>query len=436
MRDGYLMDNAVRFLIAVTFLLAVSSVRAEAEYLDGIMAVVEDAIILESDLARETHAVMQNMQADSANMPPEFIVRKQILDRMVIEKLQLLIAERMGIRITDTVLQQAVSDIAARNQLSLDDFRAQLERQRISYQSFVENVKKEITISQLRGREVASHVKVSEREIDYFMETQSHEGSENVQYHLRHILVALPEQANAADIKNAKDKANRLLEKLQHGGDFKQIAMTESDGGQALSGGDLGWRSLAQVPSIFVEQTRALSAGQVGPLIRSPSGFHIIKMAELKGRSKHMITQTQARHILIKLNELINDQEAQKRLLALKDRVENGDDFAVLARSHSDDKASALKGGSLGWVSPGYLVPPFEEAMNKLAVNALSAPVQTQFGWHLIQVLERQDRDNSVEYKRSRAREQIRQRKIEEETELWLRRLRDEAFVDIRLEKL
>ncbi|MBT4765794.1 MAG: molecular chaperone SurA, partial [Methylococcales bacterium] len=177
-------------------------------------------------------------------------------------------------------------------------------------------------------------------------------------------------------------------------------------------------------------------AGQVGPLIRSPSGFHIIKMAELKGRSKHMITQTQARHILIKLNELINDQEAQKRLLALKDRVENGDDFAVLARSHSDDKASALKGGSLGWVSPGYLVPPFEEAMNKLAVNALSAPVQTQFGWHLIQVLERQDRDNSVEYKRSRAREQIRQRKIEEETELWLRRLRDEAFVDIRLEKL
>ncbi|MBT4032664.1 MAG: molecular chaperone SurA, partial [Methylococcales bacterium] len=347
------MDNAVRFLIAVTFMVAVSSVRAEAEYLDGIMAVVEDAIILESDLARETHAVMQNMQADSANMPPVFIVRKQILDRMVIEKLQLLIAERMGIRITDTVLQQAVSDIAARNQLSLDDFRAQLERQHISYQSFVENVKKEITISQLRGREVASHVKVSEREIDHFMETQSHEGSENVQYHLRHILVALPEQANAADIKNAKDKANRLLEKLQHGGDFKQIAMTESDGGQALSGGDLGWRSLAQVPSIFVEQTRALSAGQVGPLIRSPSGFHIIKMAELKGRSKHMITQTQARHILIKLNELINDQEAQKRLLALKDRVENGDDFAVLARSHSDDKASALKGGSLGWVSPG-----------------------------------------------------------------------------------
>jgi peptidyl-prolyl cis-trans isomerase SurA len=354
----------------------------------------------------------------------------------VLEKLQLLLAERVGIRITETVLQRAVADIAARNQLSLDDFRAQLERQRISYQSFVENVKKEITLSQLRGREVASRVKVSEREIDHFMETQEQEGSENVQYHLRHILVALPEQANAADIKNAKDKASRLLEKLQHGEDFKQIAMTESDGGQALSGGDLGWRSLAQVPSIFVEQTRALSAGQISSLIRSPSGFHIIKMVELKGRSKHMITQTQARHILIKLNELINDQEAQKRLLALKDRVENGDDFAVLARSHSDDKASALKGGSLGWVSPGYLVPPFEEAMNKLALNALSAPVQTQFGWHLIQVLERQDRDNSVEYKRSRSREQIRQRKIEEETELWLRRLRDEAFVDIRLEKL
>lgn len=424
------------FLIAATFFLAASSVRAEEEYLDGIMAVVEDAIILESDLARETFAVMQNMQADSANMPPAFIVRKQILDRMVIEKLQLLIADRMGIRVTDTVLQQAVSDIAARNQLSLDDFRIQLERQRISYQSFVDNVKKEITISQLRAREVSSRVKVSEREIDHFMETQSQEGSENVQYHLAHILVALPEQANSTDIKNAKDKANRLLEKLQNGGDFTQIAMTESDGGQALSGGDLGWRSLGQVPSIFVEQTKVLSAGQVSSLIRSPSGFHIIKMVELKGRSKHMITQTQARHILIKLNELINDKEAQKRLLALKDRIENGDDFATLARAHSDDKASALKGGDLGWVSPGFLVPPFEEAMNKLAINGLSAPVQTQFGWHLIQVLERQNRDNSEEYKRSRAREQIRQRKIEEETELWLRRLRDEAFVDIRLEKL
>lgn len=424
------------FLIAAIFFLAASSVRAEEEYLDGIMAVVEDAIILESDLARETFAVMQNMQADSANMPPAFIVRKQILDRMVIEKLQLLIADRMGIRVTDTVLQQAVNDIAARNQLSLDDFRAQLERQRISYQSFVDNVKKEITISQLRAREVSSRVKVSEREIDHFMETQNQEGSENVQYHLAHILVALPEQANSTDIKNAKDKANRLLEKLQNGGDFTQIAMTESDGGQALSGGDLGWRSLGQVPSIFVEQTKVLLAGQVSSLIRSPSGFHIIKMMELKGRSKHMITQTQARHILIKLNELINDEEAKKRLLALKDRIENGDDFATLARAHSDDKASALKGGDLGWVSPGYLVPPFEEAMSKLAINALSAPVQTQFGWHLIQVLERQNRDNSEEYKRSRAREQIRQRKIEEETELWLRRLRDEAFVDIRLEKL
>jgi peptidyl-prolyl cis-trans isomerase SurA len=428
------MRESVRVLMVFVCLFWVSGAQAEEQYLDGIMAVVEESIILESELARETYAVMQNMPDD--NRPPEFIVRKQILDRMVIEKLQLLLAERVGIRITDNILQRAVSDIAARNQLSLDDFRVQLESQRISYQSFVDNVKKEITISQLRGREVASRVKVSEREIDHFMETQSQVGAENIQYHLGHILVALPEQSNAREIKNAKDKADRIIEKLQHGAGFKQTAMTESDGGQALSGGDLGWRSLAQIPSIFVDQTRNLSAGELGQLIRSPSGFHIIKMMDLKGRSKHIITQTQARHILIKLNELINDQEAQKRLLALTERIENGDDFAVLARSHSDDKASALKGGDLGWVSPGYLVPPFEEAMNELAINALSAPVQTQFGWHLIQVLDRQDRDNSKEYKRTRAREQIRQRKIEEETELWLRRLRDEAFVDIRLEKI
>jgi len=253
-----------------------------------------------------------------------------------------------------------------------------------------------------------------------------------VQYHIGHILISLPEGASSSAIQKGQNKAEELVKKLRAGQDFSQAAIAESNDGNALTGGDLGWRTMRDMPTLFVNEVDKLKQGDVSEPLRSPSGFHIIKMLEVKGLdSAHSTVKTKVRHILIKTNELVDDAEASKHLRELKERIANGDDFATLARSHSDDKGSAIKGGSLDWVETGALVKPFEEAMSKLQINEISEPVQTQFGWHLIQVLDRENLDNSAEFKKNQVRDAIRKRKIEEETELWMRKLRDEAFVEI-----
>jgi peptidyl-prolyl cis-trans isomerase SurA len=254
---------------------------------------------------------------------------------------------------------------------------------------------------------------------------------------LGHILIALPEGASANAIQKAQEKANELVKKLRAGQDFTQAAIAESNDGNALKGGDLGWRTLKDMPTLFVGEVGKLRQSDISEPLRSPSGFHIIKMLELKGLADgHTVVKTKVRHILIKTNELVDDAEASKRAWTLKERISSGDDFATLARANSDDKGSAIKGGSLDWVESGALVKPFEEAMTKLKINEISDPVQTQFGWHIIQVLDRENRDNSAEFKKNQVRDAIRKRKIEEETELWMRKLRDEAFVEIKENRL
>ncbi|MFZ2170621.1 MAG: peptidylprolyl isomerase [Methylococcaceae bacterium] len=405
-----------------------------AEVLDKIIAVVEDDVILEKELNREVLAIAQRIQTSQSQMPPEFVLRKQVLEKMIVDKLQRQLAEKAGITVTEEMLNSSAADIAQRNNMTLGQFRTELERQGMSYKSFLDNMRNEIIINQLRSREIGGRIKVTDREVEHFMETQEKIGEgDSVQYHLGHILIAVKEAASATEIQRARSKADDLVQKLRSGQDFTQIAMSDSDDDNALKGGDLGWRTMNDVPTLFADRVGAMKPGEVADPIRSPSGFHIIKMLEVKGLDNHIITNTKVRHILIKTNELVDDEEAQKRLLALKARIADGDDFAALARAHSDDKGSALKGGSLDWVGPGDLVKPFEEAMGKLNINEISEPVQTQFGWHLIQVLDRKDKDNSVEQKKNLVRDAIRKRKIEEETELWIRRLRDEAYVEIYL---
>jgi peptidyl-prolyl cis-trans isomerase SurA len=413
--------------------LLFSSFLANAEVLDKIVAVVENDVILEKELNKEVSAITQRIQSSHTQMPPESILRKQVLEKMIVDNLQRQLAEKAGITVSEEMLNSSAADIAQRNNMNLQQFRAELERQGMSYKNFLDNMRNEIIINQLRSREIGGRIKVTDREVDHYMETQEKIGDETVQYHLGHILIAVKEAASATEIQKARSKADDLVKKLRSGQDFSQTAISDSDDDLALKGGDLGWRTASDVPTLFVDRVGKMSPGEVADPIRSPSGFHIIKMLEVKGLDNHIITNTNVRHILIKTNELINDEEAQKRLLALKARIADGDDFASLARAHSDDKGSALKGGSLGWVGPGDLVKPFEEAMGKLKVNEISEPVQTQFGWHLIQVLDRKDKDNSAEQKKNRVRDAIRKRKIEEETELWIRRLRDEAYVEIHL---
>ena len=402
-----------------------------AEVLGRIAAVVEDDVILEQELDKEVAAIAQRIQASKTQMPPESILRKQVLEKMIIDKLQRQMAEKAGITVTEEMLNNSAADIAQRNNMTLMEFRSELERQGMSYKSFMDNMRNEIIINQLRSREIGGRIKVTDREVEHTMETQENIGGQAVQYHLGHILIAVKEAASAAEIQKARSKADDLVRKLRAGQDFTQTALRESEDDNALKGGDLGWRSLSDIPTLFADKVSTMRTGEVADPIRSPSGFHIIKMLEVKGLDNHMITKTRVRHILIKPNELVDDEEARKRLLALKARIADGDDFATLARANSDDKGSAIKGGSLDWVGPGDLVKPFEDAMGKLAINEISEPVQTQFGWHLIQVLERESKDDSLEHKKNLVREAIRKRKIEEETELWMRRLRDEAYVEI-----
>lgn len=424
----------VPVLLCSLFFSAFGAVHAEV--LDKIIAVVEDDVILDRELKREVAAVVQRIEANNAVVPPSYILRKQVLERMIIDMLQRQMAERAGITVTEEMLNSQATEIMRRNNMTAREFRAELESQGISYQGFLDTMRNEIIINQLRGREIGGRIKVTDREVEHYLETQGKIGEEATQYHLGHILIAVQEAASAQEIQKAWAKANELVEKLRAGGDFAQAAMSYSDDANALKGGDLGWRTKGDIPTMFVSEVGSMNPGDIADPIRSPSGFHIVKLLEQKGSEQHIVTKTKVRHILIKTNELIDDAEARKRLLALKERLANGEDFAALARAHSDDKGSALKGGSLDWVGPGDLVKPFEDTMEQLAINEISEPVQTQFGWHLIQVQDRENKDNSDEYKKNLVREAIRKRKIEEETELWMRRLRDEAFVEIYQDRL
>jgi peptidyl-prolyl cis-trans isomerase SurA len=418
-----------------TFTLLINNHSVFAEVLGKIAAVVEDDVILEQELNQEVATISQRIQASKTQMPPEYVLRKQVLEKLIIDKLQRQLAEKAGINVTEEMLNNSAADIAQRNNMSLQQFREELQHQGISYKSFLDNMRNEIIINQLRGREIGGRIKVTDREVDHYIETQGQISNDAaVQYHLGHILIAVKEAASASEIQKAQNKADKLVNNLRAGQDFTQAAISDSEDDNALKGGDLGWRTINDIPTLFTDKVSKMRMNEVADPIRSPSGFHIIKMLDIKGlNSDHMITKTKVRHILVKTNELIDDDEAKKRLLALKARIIDGDDFASLARAHSDDKGSAIKGGSLDWVGPDDLVKPFEEAMGKLEINQISEPVQTQFGWHLIQVLDRKNKDDSLEHKKNNVRDAIRKRKIEEETELWMRRLRDEAYVEIYL---
>ncbi len=411
--------------------ILINSYPLESEILGKIAAVVEDDVILQQELDKEVTVIIQRIRTSNTQIPPESVIRKQVLEKMIIDKLQRQLAEKAGINVTEDMLNNSAADIAQRNNMSLEKFREELQKQGLSYKQFLENMRNEIIINQLRGREIGSRIKVTDKEVEHFLETQENISAESTQYHLGHILIAVKEGASATEIQKAETKAKNLVHHLKAGQDFSQTAISESEDDNALKGGDLGWRSINDIPTLFTDKVNKMFKNEVSEPIRSPSGFHIIKILDIKGGlDDHTITKTKVRHILIKTNELIDDEEAKKRLLDIKERVLHGEDFASLARTHSDDKGSALKGGSLDWVNPGDLVRPFEDAMEKLTINQLSEPIQSQFGWHLIQVLDRQNKDNSVEHKKNQVREIIRKRKIEEETELWMRRLRDEAYVE------
>ncbi|MCH8846340.1 MAG: peptidylprolyl isomerase [Proteobacteria bacterium] len=415
-------------------LLACQTFNLLAEVaLDRIVAVVENDIIMQSELETKLRTVVGQMQQQGIQLPSSSVLETQVLERMILIIIQLQRAEETGIRVDDETLNRTISNIAAENKVSLSQFRDILEKDGFNYEQFRENIRNEIIISRLRQRQVDNRISISSKEIDNALSNMEFQGKTETEYLLSHILISLPEAPTPDEEEQARLVATKVLEDLKAGQDFAMMASTYSDGQRALEGGDLGWRKKNEIPTLFSTQIASMEKGDISDLIKSSSGFHIVKLADVRSSEKHIITQTNARHILIKLDELTTADDARVRLDQLKTRIEGGDDFEVLAKSHSDDTVSAADGGNLGWSSPGRMVPKFEEVMDQLEIGEISQPFDTQFGWHLLQVLDRREHDDTENVRRTKASEAIRRRKSEEAHQNWLRHLRDEAYVEYRL---
>lgn len=428
--------TALLALLGLLALLAATPPPVAADPLDSIVAVVNNDVIMRSELTRQVRQVSAQMEQQGARTPPADVLERQVLERLILVKLQVQQAESTGIRVDDETLNQAIGRIAQENGVSINEFRDILERDGFDFVAFREDIRQEIVMTRLRQREIDNLVTVSDREIENYLATQSSQGGAEAEYRVAHILVASPEAASPEELEATERKANDILRELQEGADFQQTAMARSDGQQALQGGDLGWRRASQLPTLFAERVGRMSDGELSELIPSPSGFHIIKLVATRsggGGEAALVRQTHAQHILVRASEVVSGDDARTRLEQLKLRIDGGADFAELARSHSDDRATSVNGGDLGWVSPGDLVPEFEKVMDALGPGEVSTPFESQFGWHIVRVLERRSVDSTEEVRRAQAKDAIRARKIDEEREAWLRRLRDEAYVEYRV---
>jgi len=413
----------------------VSDPQQQVGDIDSVVAVVNDDVITRYELDDRVQEVVRQLQKQDTPLPAADVLERQILERMITDMLQQQYASENGVRVDDTQLNLAITRIAQQNNFpSSAEFRAKLEADGVNYKKFREEIRSEIISTRLREREVESKLVISESEVDNYLANKARIGSAGEEFHLAHILVVVPEQASADKIQAARERAEQALSKLKSGADFAQVAAGTSDAKDALKGGDLGWRSGDGIPPLFMNELQNMQPGQISAVLRSPSGFHILKLVEKRSSNAPVvITQTHARHILIKTSEIMPEAEAKKRIMEIKQRIDAGADFAEQAKRYSQD-GSAQQGGDLDWLSPGQTVPEFEEAMNKLKPGQIGM-VQSQFGWHLIQVLERRNTDVSEQQKRQQARIAIGTFKSDEMFQDWLRQLRDRAFVEYRLEE-
>lgn len=421
-------------MLGVLFLFLFQSNAFSYVPLDRIIAVVNEDVIMQSELEAKIRTVREQIKQQGAQVPPTSVLEHQVLERLVQNRVQLQLAARSGIRVDDEFLNRTISNIAANNNVSLTQFKEILEQDGYSYETFRENMRTEITLTQLRKRHVENRIVITEKEIDNFLANQEIQGSFNTEIRLSHILLSLPDSATDTEIEQVKQIAAQVRGDLLAGADFAETASTVSDSGTAKSGGDLGWRKSNDIPSLFAEYIPEMKKGDISELIQNPSGFHIIKITDMKSDTENIVEQTLARHILIKPDQLVSSSQAKAKLEQLLLRIKNGDDFAMLAKGNSQDTMSAIEGGALGWRSPGELVPEFQRAMDALEINEISKPFQSNFGWHIVQVLERRDFDNTESVKRGKARQAIRERKLEEAMQNWTRRLLDEAYVEYRLD--
>ena len=435
------MHTFFKNLIQLLFLAAVLTAAcqlnvqaAEVIKLDRIVAIVDQTVVTEQELESRIATVTAQFKKQGTELPAENILRKQILERLITDTLQIQYAAQTGLKVDDNQLDKTIERIAEQNQMTLTEFSETLAKDGVSMRKFRSDIRNEITIARLREREVDGRVNVSESEIDNFLTSQAANNENQDEFEISHILIRTPEEGATEDVQKAKAKVDTAVNDLNTGKSFAKVSASFSDAPNALEGGNLGWKSGAQMPALFLDALKTMQIGDISSPLRSPNGFHVLKLTNKRGgNSPLVIQQTHSRHILIKLSEIMSEKEGKLKMDNIKERLDNGEKFEALARQYSED-STASSGGDLGWVNPGDTVPQFEKAMNELKDNQISQPIRTQFGWHIIQVIERRSQDMSKEAARLKARQEIRVKKADEAYQDWIRELRDRAYVELRLE--
>ena len=419
-------------LAAVLFTAFSITASAQLEILDKVVAVVDEDVVLESEVQRRLATIYNQIKQSGTQPPPQNILVQQVLERLISERLQLNMGYNAGIRITDTELNDAMARIATGNQLTMEQYIEQTHASGSTLANVRDEIRDEMILMRVQQGQVMRRIRISNQELDNFLNSEEGRFMTSPDVNVGHILLPVPSGKSSDEVNAILQRAQSLLSEAQNGTDFRQLAIANSADQTALQGGDLGWRKMAQLPGVFIEAVEKLDIGQISDPIRSDAGYHLIKLYERRGGGEQLIEQHFARHILIKPNEIRDEATAVSQLNELRERIKDGEDFALLAKEFSEDPGSALNGGELGWSTPGMFVPEFEQTMGSIELNEVSAPFLSQFGWHILQVTERRKQDFSENITRNRAQNLLRQRKYEEELQVWLQEIRDEAFVEVK----
>ena len=432
------MQRILAVLVAALFLPVVASAQTrelatQGQLLDRVAAIVNDGVVLTSELDEQIVAISERLRSQHLELPPQNVLRQQVLERLILEQIEMQRADKAGMKVPDEALNNALQEVAQQNHIELSKLPEALATQGVDYASYRASMRKELTLSLLRQRDVLQRISITPREVDQYLEKQKSAPSEANEYNVSHILIAVPQAASGADLDAAGKKADEVYQRAKNGEDFAKLAVAYSNSQDALDGGALNWRKGTELPTFLTDVVLKMKPGEVGAPLRTPTGFHIVKLNDVRGANqKVMVNQVHVRHILMKTNELADDATVRQKLTDIRARILKGEDFAGLAHTSSEDSGSAAEGGDLGWTGPGSFVPEFEQVIAGLKENEISEPFKTQYGWHIVQLLGKREFDSTDELKRRHAAEEIRASKADEETELWQRRLRDEAYVDIK----
>ncbi|PPI83393.1 molecular chaperone SurA [Marinobacter maroccanus] len=427
------LRHGVQALLILLAVLAPLSVQAERKLLDQVVAIVDEDVILQTELEARISTIASRLNAQGTALPPRQVLEERVLDQLITESIQMQMADRAGMRISDNELNETMANIAERNGMTLAQFENQLAAEGVAYNQAREQIRREMLTSRVQQRQVGNRVRVTDREVENYLESLEARGGNNAQYRLAYIFVSVDDPSNEAEVDAAREKAQRLRNQIASGRDFREVAVAESDASNALEGGDMGWRAEGQLPSLVAPVVPELPVGEPSEVLENNSGFHLVMVMDKRGgEQQQMIQQHRVRHILVRPSEARTDNQAETMIRDLYQQLQNGASFSALAREYSDDPVSGSDGGNLGWVSPGQMVPAFEQAMLAADIGELRGPFRSQFGWHILQVQERRQKDISGDVRDAEARQAIYRRKFETELQNWLQEIRDEAFIEFK----